>query len=492
MSVYNKKDVEIFAKKLIDLGYRIIATGGTKTYLEAKGISCIEVSTFTDKAEVFDGRLKTISYEILGGILFDRQKENHKYDVEKYAIPHIDIVVCNLYPFKDSPSIEMIDIGGPNMIRAAAKNYRYITVVANPNDYREAMDVLEHHEYNAAASVTFRKKLAKKAFGIITDYDQYIFAKFSSLDPEVTEEEVVPIRYGENPHQHATIFLNDAIRILPYGKTISYNNILDISSATAIVARFKEPAAVVIKHNNPCGFAVTTDRDTAFRLAWAGDEVSAFGSVVALNTRVSSSFLDEIEDKYIEVLAAPSFSQKFLQAIKDTKKNLRLITFDASKFSPIDGKSTNIGMLLQDKDEHFEALTIPADAPKLFHDNQFLRFSEIAVASMKSNAVALTMRIGEGKYMLLAAGFGQPNRVDCVRELIAPKINVSKEKLEFDSILASSDAFLPFPDLIDEMSELGLQYLMQPGGSKNDELVVTRAKEKGIYVLMTGRRHFLH
>ncbi len=492
MSVYNKKDVEVFGKKLIELGYRIIATGGTKTYLETQGISCIEVSTFTDKAEVFDGRLKTISYEILGGILFDRQKEHHRFDVEKYAIPQIDIVVCNLYPFKEKPSIETIDIGGPNMIRAAAKNYRYTMAVYDPKDYNEASEILLHHDYNSPESLAFRKKMAQKAFGMLADYDEHIFARFKTLDPEVDFEEALPIRYGENPHQEATVFLNDALSILEYGKTISYNNILDVNAAVTIMSRFKEPAAVVIKHNNPCGLAIAPDVISAFRFAWSGDEVSAFGSVVALNARVSSKFLEEIDDKYIEVLAAPSFSEKFLQIVKDKKKNLRLVAFDALKFSPFEGKITSVGMLLQNRDENFEPIKIPKDAPEIFHDSNFVRFSEIAVASMKSNAVALTLRISENKYMLLASGFGQPNRVDCVRELIAPKIKVSKEKLDFDSILASSDAFLPFPDLIDEMSELGLQYLMQPGGSKNDPAVLERAEEKGIYVLMTGRRHFLH
>jgi phosphoribosylaminoimidazolecarboxamide formyltransferase/IMP cyclohydrolase len=216
MSVFDKRDSEVLAKTLQELGYRIIATGGTKTYLEAKGISCLEVSTFTDKAEVFDGRLKTISYEMEGGILFDRGKYNHTYDVEKYSIPQIYILVCNLYPIKEKPSIEMIDIGGPNMIRAAAKNYRYVTVITDPKDYNEAAEMLLHHDYNSDEAKKFRKKCAKKAFGLVTLYDHYIFSEFSKLDLDIPAEDSIPLRYGENPHQEASVFLNESIKILPY------------------------------------------------------------------------------------------------------------------------------------------------------------------------------------------------------------------------------------------------------------------------------------
>jgi len=527
LSVSDKTGIEKLAQALQSFGCEIISTGGTKRALEAAGISVIDISSVTGNPEAFGGRMKTISFQIESALLFDRVKD--QAEAEKLNIVPIDMVVCNLYPFRKvrdggadmETLIENIDIGGPTMIRAAAKNYRYVAVVTDVADYTEIIDVLKVN--NGALSLEMRERLMRKSFNHTADYDAMIAETMDKMagafSVRLAYGQPISLRYGENAHQQA-VFLrrNDAatslydIRVL-HGKEISFNNIGDMNSAIEAVRDLSQPGCAIIKHANPCGLAQGSDLRQVFEKAWAGDPVSAFGSVIAFNREVNTevaAFLDlDHEDKskrkFVEVIIAPAFTTEAQNYLFENK-NLRVVAFDPACLTPeADMKFYFNSLLVQDVDKKlFENLEIVTEVQPSIEE-QLVNFGIIAVRQLKSNAIAVVRKTKDGIFQLLGMGCGQPNRVNSTE--LALKRCHENLKLEYHgaehdlprvieremaAAMLVSDAFFPFPDNVDLCAQYGIKTVIQPGGSIRDKAVISRCNETGIGMIFTGIRHFKH
>jgi phosphoribosylaminoimidazolecarboxamide formyltransferase/IMP cyclohydrolase len=519
VSVYHKENLDKIIHKLNELDVKILSTGGTKSFIESLGVEVKSVESLTGYPSILGGRVKTLHPKIFGGILSRRDNQGDVSQLTEYDIPEIDLVIVDLYPFEDTVAsgaeeqeiIEKIDIGGISLIRAAAKNFKDVVIVASQKEY---IPLLSHlNEKHGEFSLSERKWFAGCAFAVSSHYDAAIFSYFNSGKDDNTERISLNngyvLRYGENPHQKATFFkfknspqnvsLADAKII--QGKALSYNNMLDAdaawksaSDAYHSVNHIKNKVAVsVIKHLNPCGLAVTGNILESLELAWEGDPISAFGSIICFTDTVTKEVAAWFGKKFVEIVIAPEFTDEALEVF-GSKKNLRLLETPVK--SEITGeklyRSISGGMLVQDEDEgldqQFETVTEKAfDTSKI----NLAKFGITACKHLKSNAIAVVTENVNGSFWLTGAGMGQPNRLDSLRHLTMPRFNLKKE-LKIENSVLISDAFFPFRDSIEAANEYGVKYIVEPGGSIRDNEVIEACNEFGIAMAFTGRRHFKH
>ena len=503
LSVSDKSGLLDFARGLSALGVEILSTGGTASTLREAGLPVVDVSAFTGHPEIFDGRVKTLHPKIHGGILQRRHLPEDAASAEKLGIPPIDLVCVNLYPFEQSPSIENIDIGGPSMLRSAAKNHADVIVLTDPADYSPVLAALRS---TGDLPLDQRRALAQKVFARTSTYDAAISAWLSGAPaPEI------PLRYGENPNQSATFRPDSpppseanlaAARIL-HGKEMSYNNYVDGDAALEAARElFATPAAVIIKHTNPCGAATGNTLAEALSAAWEGDVVSAFGSVIALTRPVDLTTAQILKGRFVEALIAPSFEPDALEFLKAKSKDIRLISLDRPLAAPLPRKLSrqiNGGTLTQDADLNAPEAWNPVTQASIPDSLRPLADFGIRVCKhLKSNAILLAWEPTPGHYAILGMGAGQPNRVDSMRKLAIDKAreNITRLGLDPAAVLAKtvlvSDAFFPFADNIDAAAAFGIRYIVEPGGSKKDADCIAACDTHGIAMVFTGCRHFLH
>lgn len=507
ISVSKKDGIVEFSKFLSNKGVEILSTGGTYNTLKNSGIEVIEISEFTGFPEMLDGRVKTLHPKVHAGILNIRENSFHRKTMKENNLQDIDMVIVNLYPFEETVSkpevtieeaIENIDIGGPSMIRSAAKNFKYVAVVTDPSDYRVIMDEIEK---SGGISYQTRMNLSRKAYSLTAFYDSMIANYFNSLmKVKFPEYSVVPgrlqevMRYGENPHQASAFYIHPLIKEVSVsrskqlqGKELSFNNIVDINAAFELLKEFNEPASVIVKHNNPCGVAVGDSILDAYILALECDPVSSFGGIVAVNREVDYKLAEELKKLFLEVVIAPSFSKDSL-AILSEKKNLRLIEtgeINGYRDNELDFKKVVGGFLLQDRDIHeindIKKLSVPTKRKPTYFEYSALNFAWKVAKHVKSNAIVYA-----NDRQTVGIGAGQMSRVD------SSKIAALKARKPLDGLAMASDAFFPFRDSIDEAAERGIKAIIQPGGSIRDEEVINACDEHGIAMVFTGIRHFRH
>ncbi|MGY0694791.1 bifunctional phosphoribosylaminoimidazolecarboxamide formyltransferase/IMP cyclohydrolase [Virgibacillus sp. FSP13] len=501
ISVSNKQNIETFAKGLIEHGYEIISTGGTLKAIQNAGIDAKAVEEITGFPEVLDGRVKTLHPFIHGGLLADRENVHHIEQLNEHAITPIDMVVVNLYPFKqtlekegvtEADIVENIDIGGPTMLRAAAKNFAHVTVVVDPSDYDSILEDLQ----NASLDEAKRKQLAAKVFRHTANYDAMIANYFTEESfPEVlttTYEKVQTLRYGENPHQTAA-FYRDARTVAGslataqqlHGKELSYNNIQDANAALEIIADYDEPTAVAVKHMNPCGIGIGDTIDTAFARAYDADPISIFGGIVVCNREINLATAEQLSNIFLEIVIAPHFTEDALEQLTK-KKNIRLLELDLARDHIGKQKITSVmgGILVQDYDigKVKEAdLQFATNRKPTTKELENLLFAWKAVKHVKSNAIVLAK-----ENQTIGVGAGQMNRVGAAR--IAMEQAGDKVK----GAVMASDAFFPMPDTVEAAAESGITAIIQPGGSKRDQDSIDVCNEYGIAMVFTGMRHFKH
>jgi phosphoribosylaminoimidazolecarboxamide formyltransferase/IMP cyclohydrolase len=509
ISLSNKAGVQDFSRELVDLGWNLLASGGTADYLKSCGIPVIQISDYTGVPEILSGRVKTLHPKIFGGILA-RAEPNDLQDLERLAASLIDMVVVNLYPFREIASrpgvqlaeaVENIDIGGVALIRAAAKNYHRTAVVSDPGDYQQVLDELESF---GKVSLTTRHKLAVKAFRQTAAYDSAIQQYLASgvidagenLDPlELRLYPILPLRYGENPHQEAVLYADQPADgplggELLQGKPLSYNNLLDLDAAWRAALAYEKATIVIVKHLSPCGIASAETLAKAYGRALASDPISAFGGVIAANQELDGATAQAMEALFIECIAAPGFSADALEILR-TRKSVRLLQVPKPMLSPrYEFRSIQRGILRQTVDlgdpgpSGFSEGSLwkivsrrsPTEAEK-----QDLVFAWRACQHVKSNAIVFAK-----DEATVGIGGGQPNRVDCVR--------IAAERAGDGSrgAVMASDAFFPFPDSVEEAARAGITAVIQPGGSVRDQAAIIAADAHNMVMVFTGSRHFRH
>ena len=490
LSVWDKTGIVELARALIQNNFSIMSSGGTGSELSKAGIPFTEVSSYTGFPEMMDGRVKTLHPKVHGGLLGRRQIDDAV--MAKHGINRIDLLVVNLYPFEHMSReslpleklIEYIDVGGPAMIRAAAKNYKDVAVVVDPADYPEVIKTLNG---KTGFSPEQRLILAKKAFARTAAYDAVISNHLSNLDstfPPILSLQFTNgrmLRYGENPHQQAAVYGTHGIAGSEplQGKQMSYNNYLDVNAGTALLAEFEEPAAVIVKHNNPCGVSVGTDILDAYLSAREVDPVSAYGSVVSLNREVDGKLADAIDSTFVEVVAAPSFTKDALEAMKK-KENMRVLILpergNADEVRTIDG-----GILVQRTPPYRENWSVITDRDPTADEMQALQLAWKVCKHTKSNTIIFADR-----KRTLGIGAGQMSRVD------SAKIAIEKACAPLAGSAVASDAFLPFPDTLEVAAKAGATALVQPGGSIRDKEVIDVANKLNLAMVFTGVRYFRH
>ncbi len=516
LSVSDKAGLLELARRLTRLGIEILSTGGTARFLAEAGVPVVAVSQVTGFPEILDGRVKTLHPLIHGGILADRSRAAHLHELAEHGITPIDLVVVNLYPFAATveaqvsyeETVEMIDVGGPTMVRAAAKNHQGMAVVVDPADYPGILAALESG--GRVISLAERQRLAAKAFRHSRDYDAAIAAWFErQLPPAEPANEfasgpqgfptelrlelvqVLAPRYGENPHQRAAVYaprggtglLGGFEQI--QGKELSWNNLLDADAARKLVAQWSEPAVAIVKHNNPCGVGVGRSLKTAYDRALASDPVSAFGSIVAVNRPLDAATAKAMDGLFIEVVVAPAYEPKAL-TLMTSKKSRRLLLCPLFELElpQADLRSIAGGFLVQDLDA-------PADDPGQWRaptrkrpttaEKAALELAWKACRYVKSNAIVIANR-----QQTVGIGAGQMSRVDACR------LAIDKARLPVAGAVAASDAFFPFRDGLDLLADAGVTAVVHPGGSVRDDEVIAAADERGLCLITTGRRHFRH
>jgi phosphoribosylaminoimidazolecarboxamide formyltransferase/IMP cyclohydrolase len=522
-SVSDKTGLVPFATELHKkYGVELIATGGTKKVLADAGLSVKDVAELTGFPEILDGRVKTLHPAIYAGLLAKRSKPEHMATLAEHQLPEIDLVVCNLYPFEqtvakpgvtEAEAIENIDIGGPCMIRAAAKNFEAVAILSGSKQYDALL--LELRKNNGKTSIEFRRQFAFLAFHRINHYDTAIADYFYRLLPEeevdlesefdedfsLSLQRKQHLRYGENPHQKAAFYTDTGVN-RPcvstaeqlHGKELSYNNILDLDSALNLAREFAGPACVVVKHNNPCGAAVAPTLAEAFTHAWAGDPQSAFGGILAFNKTVDVNTANALAtgDRFVECVIAPNYEPYALEGLKGWKKNVRLLkTGPLSGFPQgLDYRRVDGGLLVQtrdygaDKPDEWKVVTKRKPTEDEFHA---LHFAWFVCKHVKSNAIVVASRASHGTGIsVVGVGAGQMSRVDSVQ------IAVRKAGDRVKGSVLASDAFFPFRDNVDAAAAAGVAAIIQPGGSVKDADSIAACDEHGIAMLFTGVRHFRH
>jgi phosphoribosylaminoimidazolecarboxamide formyltransferase/IMP cyclohydrolase len=527
VSVSDKSGLVDFVRVLASqYGVELIATGGTRTALASAGLAVKDISDLTRFPEILDGRVKTLHPAIYAGLLAKRDKPEHLQTLAEHNLPEIDLVICNLYPFEqtvDKPgvteaeAIEKIDIGGPCMVRAAAKNFDAVAVLIDPEQYDQFLEELEENE--GKLSRDYRRLLAFEAFQRIADYDAAIVEYFMDSMPMTQDEEDEPerdekepvwdellygdfdlkqsLRYGENPHQSAAFYVEPELE-RPcvstaeqlHGKELSYNNIIDLDSALNVVREFADPAAVVVKHNNPCGAAVAPTLAEAFERAWSGDPQSAFGGILAFNRPVdaatAAALMDPRARRFIECVIAPDYDLAALDALRGWKENVRLLKTGPLSGGPqgFDYRRVDGGLLIQSRDvgaDDPSAWKVVTESRPSAEELEALSFAWLVCKHVKSNAIVLA----SGR-QVVGVGAGQMSRVDSVQ------IAIRKAGERVTGAVLASDAFFPFRDNVDLAAAAGVRAIIQPGGSVKDADSIAACNERGLAMIFTGVRHFRH
>lgn len=509
ISVSDKTGIVEFAQELKELGWEIISTGGTKTALDQAGLETIAIDDVTGFPEMMDGRVKTLHPNIHGGLLARRDLDSHLQAAADHEIGLIDLVVVNLYPFKETIlrpdvtydlAVENIDIGGPSMLRSAAKNHASVTVVVDPSDYEIVLSELREA---GQTSYENRQRLAAKVFRHTAAYDALIADYFTKQVGEEKPEKLTltydlnqPMRYGENPQQDADFYQN----VIPTdysiasakqlnGKELSFNNIRDADAAIRIIRDFKDrPTVVALKHMNPCGIGQGNSIEEAWDYAYEADPVSIFGGIVVLNREVDAATAEKMHPVFLEIIIAPSYSKEALAILTNKKKNLRILelAFDAQDASEIEKEYTGVvgGLLVQSQDvveEHPADWQVVTDRKPSEQEQTALEFAWKACKYVKSNGIIVT-----NDHMTLGVGPGQTNRVASVR------IAIEQAKDRLEGAVLASDAFFPFADNIEEIAAAGIKAIIQPGGSVRDQESIDAANKHGLTMIFTGVRHFRH
>ena len=496
VSVYHKDKLDVIIKKLFTEGVEFISTGGTKSFIESLDIPCSAVEDLTGYPSILGGRVKTLHPKVFGGILSRRDLAKDNEQLETYEIPEIDLVIVDLYPFEatvaagaDEPTtIEKIDIGGISLIRAAAKNFKDVVIVASQDQYEPFMEVLDGN--GAQTTLEERRWFAKEAFAVSSQYDSAIFNYFDGDEKSafrLSENNAKTLRYGENPHQRGVFFgkFDDMFEQLQ-GKEISYNNLLDIDAAVNLINDFDDITFAILKHNNACGIASRPVLVDAWNAALAGDPVSAFGGVLITNAIVDRETAIEMNKIFFEVVIAPDYDLDAIEILSQKKNRIILILKNA-KIRSQQVRSLLNGVLMQDKDMHTELaedFNVVTEKSPTEIEIEDLIFANKIVKHTKSNAIVLVKN-----KQLCASGVGQTSRVDALVHAIE-----KADAFHFDlqGAVMASDAFFPFPDCVQIAAEAGITAVVQPGGSINDSKSIDTCNEKGLSMVTTGFRHFKH
>jgi phosphoribosylaminoimidazolecarboxamide formyltransferase/IMP cyclohydrolase len=497
ISVYYKDNLEPLIRQLHEQGVIFYSTGGTEKFIRELGIDVIAVEDLTGYPSILGGRVKTLHPKVFGGILNRRENKEDKAQIGQYEIPEIDLVIVDLYPFEetlrsgasDADIIEKIDIGGISLIRAAAKNFNDVVIIASKDDYKTLGDILT--ENGGYTTLSHRKAFARQAFNVSSHYDTAIFNYFNQEDPltvfKYSEQKASTLRYGENPHQNGVFFGDlDAMFDKLNGKELSYNNLVDVDAAVALIDEFDEPTFAILKHTNACGIASNESIIEAWKAALACDPVSAFGGVLICNREIDAETAAEINNLFFEVLIAPSFAEPAKQ-ILTTKKNRILLKRNDVKLPSKQFKTLLNGVIEQDKDMLMETAAEMKPVTERKPTEQQVKdlvFANKIVKHTKSNTIVLARNS-----CLIASGVGQTSRVDALQQAI-----VKAKAFNFDlagSVMAS-DAFFPFPDCVEIAADAGVVMILQPGGSIKDQESIDMANAKGVGMVTTGIRHFKH
>ena len=492
ISVYDKTDLKLICTTLIKYNINIISTGATAKKIISLGFKCNEISNLTKFKEILDGRVKTLNHKIHASILFNRNNTDHIKTFKKLNFPKIDIVIVNFYPFKNlistnlSKKIEMIDIGGPSMIRSASKNYESVTTICHKKYYKLLIKELEKN--NGKTSLIFRRRMAQENFKLTSNYDLSIFKWFNKNNVKKNSNKI-KLKYGENPNQKAYFIKNSKSNIINSqlgGKEIGYNNILDISEGLSCLNEFVEPTCVILKHNNPCGVASANNITTAYLKALQSDPISAFGGVVLLNKKIDKTLAKIIKKKFFEVIVAPRFSKITTDILKSKKKLIIVDSINLRKEKKISFKSVNSGTLYQDKNLYkitkskIKLISTKKASNKIIED---MIFAFKVAKHVKSNAIVLA-----NNKQTFGIGAGQMSRLD------STKIAIMKYKDFFSNkkFVCASDAFFPFTDNIELLINLKCSAIIQPSGSLNDEKIISFAKKNHIILYFVKNRIFKH
>lgn len=497
VSVYHKDGLDEILSLLHKDGVKFLSTGGTRSFIESLGYECEAVEDLTGYPSILGGRVKTLHPKVFGGILNRRENDTDKQQVKEFDIPSIDLVIVDLYPFVDTVAsgashadiIEKIDIGGISLIRAAAKNYNDVIIVASKAQYAPLAELLKKN--GAESNLDERRWFAKEAFAVSSEYDSSIFNYFDSENQpsalRIAIDDAKVMRYGENPHQKGYFFgdFNKMFSQL-HGKEISYNNLLDIDAAVSLIAEYTEPTFAVLKHNNACGLATRATIAEAWKDALAGDPVSAFGGVLITNGNIDVVTAEEVNKIFFEVIIAPSYDENALEILKQKKNRIILIQHQGNE-TRTQFRSCLNGALVQDRDlkvetpEDLTQVTEKAVTPEQVKD---LLFANKIVKHSKSNAIVLAKN-GQ----LCASGIGQTSRVDALRQAIAKAQSFG---FDLNGAVMASDAFFPFPDCVEIAHQAGITAVIQPGGSIKDNESIDYCNKNDIAMVTTGIRHFKH
>jgi len=498
ISVYYKDNLEPIIHRLNELGVKIYSTGGTESFIRGLGVDVIAVEDLTSYPSILGGRVKTLHPKVFGGILTRRGLEGDEQQIAEYEIPEIDLVIVDLYPFEETVKsgagyddvIEKIDIGGISLIRAAAKNHKDVVIIASKDDYTELNDLLTNQ--NGTTTFDQRRRFAHKAFNISSNYDTAIFQYFNNEDPLPVFKHSIQtsqtLRYGENPHQKGVFYGNlDAMFNKLHGKELSYNNLVDVDAAVALIDEFTtEPTIAILKHTNACGIASRSFIKEAWVDALACDPVSAFGGVIISNEEIDLATATEIDKIFYEVLIAPAFTDEAIQLLTQ-KKNRIILIRQPVELPTKQFKTLLNGVIEQDKDlvvEGPEAMNPVTNRKPTDHEMKDLFFANKVVKHTKSNTIVFAKN-----NQLMASGVGQTSRVDSLKQAV---IKANSFGFDLNGAVMASDAFFPFADCVELAAEAGITAVLQPGGSINDKLSIEMCDQKGISMVTTGIRHFKH
>jgi len=498
ISVFDKGGLDNIIQLLHSQGVEMISTGGTANYIEKAGLPVTQVESITDYPSILGGRVKTLHPKIFGGILNRRTLDSDVAEVAEYDIPNIDLVIVDLYPFEKTVAsgaseqdiIEKIDIGGISLIRAAAKNFKDVTIVASMAQYGDLEKLLE--EKSGEIDLSDRKRFAAHAFEVSSHYDSAIFSYFNETEEipalKVSEQKAKVLRYGENPHQKGT-FYGDISALFDqlHGKELSYNNLVDVDAAISLTDEFKEETAVaILKHNNACGMALGTDVKDAYLKALAADSVSAFGGVISSTKTIDKAVAEELHKLFFEVLIAPAFDEDALTILKQKKNRILLVRKDVD-LPKVQVKTLLNGFIEQDKDLITESIEDYKTVTNRTPDNDELKalsFASKVCKHTKSNTIVLA-----NDSQLFASGVGQTSRVDSLNQAIEKAKNFG---FDLTKAVMASDAFFPFPDCVEIAYKEGIKAVIQPGGSVKDQLSIDFCNENEMAMVFTGVRHFKH